>query len=67
MKDAKHDPTFPVPAIGGMLLRDWFAGQALVGLLANAAGQGLDDNGAAKILAIESYDLADEMMIARKV
>jgi hypothetical protein len=40
----------------GMDLRDWFAGQALVGLLANNAGGDVWDR---------AYFIADEMMKAR--
>ncbi|MDX0230314.1 hypothetical protein GOC14_07100 [Sinorhizobium meliloti] len=42
----------------GMDLRDWFAGQALVGLLAR--------NTAASECPARAYQLADEMMKIRK-
>ena len=46
----------------GMTLRDYFAGQALIGLIGCYSNKGsIDDNELAEI----SYDLADEMMKAR--
>ena len=45
----------------GMTLRDWFAGQALAGMLANP-NCGLS-NGS---LARRSYNIADAMLAARK-
>ena len=63
-------PAYPNPALAdeswggfdgadGMKLRDWFAGQALVGLLAHASGE---DPHKAPGLA---YKLADDMMAIR--
>jgi hypothetical protein len=65
-------PAFPVPdshhangqvqyGANGMTLRDWFAGQALQGLLARAK---TSDGGA---IAKDAYTLADAMFEARKV
>lgn len=62
-------PAFPVPAIGdqaqlpdtGMSLRDWFAGQALCGLISYPNGQAN-----CNILAVDSYAMADAMIAARK-
>ena len=45
---------------GGMTLRDWFAGQALAGMLAR--GTTNDD----AEVAVEAYSLADAMLEARK-
>jgi hypothetical protein len=42
---------------GCMSLRDWFAGQALAGLLANASNQ---------VDARVAYAIADAMLVARK-
>ena len=55
-------PAFPVTALQypiGMSLRDYFAGQALAGLLAHLPG---DSRGVAVGLA---YRLADEMLVER--
>jgi hypothetical protein len=47
----------------GMSLRDWFAGQALAGMLANAGGnRELHKQSLAEI----SYAQADAMLVARK-
>jgi hypothetical protein len=43
----------------GMTLRDWFAGQALTGLL--MANYQVDD-----VVAREAYDAADAMLAARE-
>jgi hypothetical protein len=45
----------------GMTLRDWFAGQALAGLLGNA-GKVSNEDGYAQ----QSYMIADAMLAARK-
>jgi hypothetical protein len=47
----------------GMSLRDWFAGQALAGLLA-ATGRELGAN-QVHVVTAASYDMADEMLKAR--
>lgn len=58
----------PVSATGGlsdMQLRDWFAGQALVGLIPAPKQPGvpaLDKPGMAKA----AYEYADQMLLARK-
>jgi hypothetical protein len=64
-------PAFPIPQRegpghpDGMSLRDWFAGQALVGLLASprgpAGGEPMSDQLAAK----NAYILADAMLAQR--
>lgn len=59
---------------GGMSLRDWFAGQALVGVMAShrpgddwpakaAARQGVEPQ---DVIAAGAYDIADAMLKARK-
>lgn len=64
-------PAFPVPdshhangqvqyGANGMTLRDWFAGQALAGLLAAT-----DLSGTHALYAEESYEFADAMLKAR--
>lgn len=62
-------PAFPVsiPGTGdngwhGMSLRDWFAGQAMTGMLAHG-----DANGAHwSALAQDAYNAADAMLALRK-
>ena len=53
---------------GGMSLRDWFAGQALAGLLAGGLGDTIphDDVTAGQQAADFSYGYADAMLRARK-
>jgi hypothetical protein len=65
---------YPVP-IGGMSLRDWFAGQAMAAMLTGVVGR----IGAAKdvyayaagpcnsVIVARAYAIADAMLEARKV
>lgn len=56
----KEEPAFPVPGAAlGMSLRDYFAGQALVGLLADGLGNNCPD------VARGAYGVADAMMAER--
>lgn len=51
----------------GMSLRDWFAGQALMGLLAcPGTSSGLTPEGALTQFAERSYEFSDAMLEARK-
>lgn len=51
---------YQVYSTGGMSLRDWFAGQALMGLLASGQVQ-------SKVMVAEfAYKYADEMIAQRK-
>ena len=43
----------------GMTLRDWFAGQALAGMLDRTYGMKIE------IIAARSYEMADAMLAAR--
>ena len=45
----------------GMSLRDWFAGQALAGMLDRAYGIPVN------VIAKRSYEMADAMLAAREV
>lgn len=72
MSDKNNPPAFPVTAgqqvyTHGMTLRDWFAGQALMGICANTYTPWSPD--AADIedgqITKASYDLADAMLAAR--
>lgn len=73
-------PAFPVPqnenfvasdSGPGMSLRDWFAGQALTGYLANEHGAyavvkaSASPDDANRRFAITAYDLADAMLAER--
>lgn len=49
-----------VETYGGMSLRDWFAGQALAGLLA-----GDDEGGTWEKWALSAYNAADAMLARR--
>jgi hypothetical protein len=61
MTDKKDGgPAFPTQDYDGMSLRDWFAGQALNGLI--SASDNLEDLGPAVRLA---YQLADDMLVER--
>lgn len=52
----------------GMSLRDWFAGQALVGMNATLTDAASSPNlGTCKLMANYAYDQADAMLAARKV
>ena len=55
-------PAFPILRSDqpGMTLRDWFAGQALAGLLANGGAQFWEGD------AQNAYAAADAMLAARK-
>lgn len=63
---SRYIPAFPTAynASAGMAMRDWFAGQALVGLL---SGQNRD-NGQQNLSGVpaEAYDIADAMMAERE-
>ena len=51
---------FPTTAGDGMTLRDWFAGQAMAGMLANS-----DRDGYPEDRAQLAYEYADAMLEAR--
>ena len=57
------------PSVPGMYLRDWFAGLAMSGALANTQPKEMPKGGYAEWIegvARESYAYADAMMEARK-
>ena len=64
MPSSKPDnpDAFPLPqnAIRGMTLLDYFAGQALAGILASSK-----DLPAAPAIACKAFELADEMLVER--
>ena len=79
MSDAKHNGGFAFPrplsmahedavyhAQNGMTLRDWFAGQAMAGLLANERINAFDGAYTPKMAAEDAYTAADAMLEARK-
>lgn len=63
------DRAFPVmrgSIDAGMLLRDWFAGMAMQGILcANVSVHGMTEENVDRIVSEQSYALADEMIKAR--
>lgn len=74
MSDATcHEPAFPNASDlmghqSGMELRDWLAGQALQGVIITCARDTrAGEIGHAAYYAERSYEIADAMMIARKV
>lgn len=65
--EVRDEPAFPITDATnvhhiGMTLRDWFAGQALCGLLADTKCDGLCESEYAE----QAYLCADAMMEARK-
>lgn len=72
-----RDPWDKLTVRGGMSLRDWFAGQALVGTLANSEGVHCSAEPTLSVLsgdrrlefaawlALQAYDIADAMIAAR--
>lgn len=76
---AENPPAFPVSTIDGfthegMALRDWFAGQAVGGILANSenavsgaepTNSALSNPGFPQWLAMTAYRVADAMLAAR--
>ena len=62
--EIKQHPAFPVPVSHvrtGMMLRDYFAGQALVGLVPLTTEPGFDRN----VIAEAAYKIADAMLSKR--
>jgi len=56
-------PAFPIGSNAGMSLRDWFAGQAMVGILANDSEPSPEKVGS---IAQQAYILADAMLSQRE-
>jgi hypothetical protein len=54
-----------VMASDGMSLRDWFAGQAMIGLMSAFGEPGLRGEGWAQRVAADSYALADALLAER--
>ena len=78
MNDTPHDggPAFPHPALadetfrpsydmGGMSMRDWYAGQALAGLLASDPASNLEVPALYSAIADATFKMADAMIAAR--
>jgi hypothetical protein len=63
--DCGGDDKEYVAAQEGMSLRDYFAGQALVGFMAHPKAPPIEPADAKK-LAADSYDVADAMIAARE-
>ncbi len=66
--EGPFNPKFPASryAYPGMSLRDWFAGQALGGVVAETAGVFENTEEYAQAVAHGSYAIADAMLAARK-
>ena len=66
-------PAFPacneanVNGTMGMTLRDWFAGQALVGCIMDRASWGVNHSDKAENFARYAYDIADAMLAVREI
>ena len=58
----KHDGCWVVRSVGGMTLRDYFAGQALSGWLASFT----DATPERKRIGVFCYQMADAMLAARE-
>lgn len=71
MSDQDNPPAFPMgnPEQGGhdgMTLRDWFAGQALAGLLANQQATPFGMSANSDSFARRAFHISDAMIAARK-
>jgi hypothetical protein len=70
MENKDGGPAFPqvgpsiYETIDGMSLRDWFAGQAMVGIIKTADGATIR-NWAIEKMAVDCYELADAMLRER--
>ena len=69
-QDSDADWRGPVYSSGGMSLRDWFAGQALAGLLAAYGSHAKKDSDGALRISVTvtkaAYDAADAMLSERE-
>jgi hypothetical protein len=72
MNEPKNPPAFPLAVHSdmdwpGMTLRDWFAGQALAGLMANANMPFAPDYAEVEPeqIGVAAYDIAEAMLAAR--
>jgi hypothetical protein len=63
--DSSAKPAFDAQSSGGMTLRDWFAGQAMMGMLASGNGEKFPIHQDI-LMAGWSYQAADAMLAARE-
>lgn len=63
-RNGQMEPLFET--IGGMSLRDWIAGQALVGSMLLLGVDGEVQDVSPETIAAHSYRIADAMLAARK-
>ena len=56
----------PTASHDGMTLRDWFAGQALTGLIAGVLTNHMDGQRSCDSFADEAYEFADGMLCSRE-
>lgn len=61
--DASHNAALQTE--DGMSLRDWFAGQALAGVVVQCAGDTVRKGTIAGHMAARAYEIADAMIAAR--
>ena len=61
-----HQPGAMVAQFPGMTLRDWFAGQALVGLMSNSIHDHCPLFGSGEPFARDAYIVADAMLAERE-
>ena len=69
ISDRDNNGQYDTYSYGGMSLRDYFAGQALVGILANGTyrtGKGVNEKTFDKALAETVYGLADTLIAERE-
>lgn len=69
LKNDNNPPAFPWgashrPEQNGRTLRDWFAGQALAGMLSDP-GMTFNSDEACKVIAESCFNLADAMLVER--
>ena len=63
-------PTYYHPTEGfdreGMTLRDWFAGQAMAGILSGNPSTTINQDDLVKVLSVSAYGIADAMLAQRE-
>lgn len=65
-KENNGGPAYPTQGYEGLTLRDYFAAQAMQGMLANPGMWDLINEKHAQSVAIDAFQVADAMLIARE-